>query len=201
MSSSPLNQIPRASSSSTVSATTSSSANAPPTTAPFPTVDTLRNDLPNLEYKADIDQLTWTQDVVRLLDRLIDKAGLTGLTPSDTSAVPAPPRIPSALKELSDRAVPVIISYTSHTDRQISALACYLRGRLLATGVCDDYLPRDPRQAFKDFEAAAKGGEPRGWYRLGRDYETVGDKVRARECFQRGQSKGDCDSIYVSSSS
>ncbi len=42
---------------------------------------------------------------------------------------------------------------------------------------------RDARQAFKDFESAARGGEVRGWFRLGRDYETVGDLGRAKDYF------------------
>ena len=42
---------------------------------------------------------------------------------------------------------------------------------------------RDARQAFKDFESAARGGEVRGWFRLGPDYETVGDLGRAKDYF------------------
>ena len=59
-------------------------------------------------------------------------------------------------------------------------------------------LPRDPRQAFKEFENAARFGEYRGWFRLGRDYESVGDVKRARDCLARGVKRQDCESIYVS---
>jgi TPR repeat protein len=121
---------------------------------------------------------------------------MTGIPAPD---IPNPAaRIPSKLAALTDRAVPIIISHSSHRNGHISSLASYLRGKLLASGVCEDYLPRDPRQAFKDFETAARGGEVKAWYRLGRDYETVGDDGRAKDCFQRGQAKGDCEATYVS---
>ena len=38
----------------------------------------------------------------------------------------------------------------------------------------------------------------RGWFRLGRDYETVGDIGRANDCFERGENRGDCECTYVS---
>lgn len=99
--------------------------------------------------------------------------------------------------ELVDVVIPIIISFTTHSDNAIRALALYLRGHLQAEGDCPEYLPKDPRQAFSDFEAAARTGDPKGWYRLGRDYETVGDITRARDCFERGRAKGNCESNYV----
>lgn len=108
------------------------------------------------------------------------------------------PNLPDSLKDLVNQAVPIIISYTNHIHTNISALAIYLKAKLLSTGICPDFLPRDPRQAFKDFESAARGGEIRGWYRLGRDYEGVGDMTRARDCFERGVKRNDCESTYVS---
>jgi hypothetical protein len=181
----------------TSSASTSTSATAPPSTAPFPTTEGLSLTLPSLDGRSDIEQCLWAQDVLRVLERHLDPGGtMTGLP---TPEIPTPTtRIPSKLSALTDRAVPIIISHTSHRNNHISSLASYLRGKLLASGACEDYLPRDPRQAFKDFETAARGGEAKAWYRLGRDYETVGDDGRAIDCFQRGQAKGDCEATYVS---
>lgn len=68
-------------------------------------------------------------------------------------------RVPETLKELLDHAIPIVISFTSHKIGTIAALACYLKGKLLASGSCQDFLPRDARQAFKDFESAARGAE------------------------------------------
>lgn len=135
--------------------------------------------------------------MIRVLERHLDPAGTTIGTPSLEVPTPAA-HIPGKLAALVDRAAPIIISHTSHRNNHIASLASFLRGKLLASGSCEDYLPRDPRQAFKDFETAARGGEIRAWYRLGRDYETVGDIGRAKDCFERGQGKGDCEATYVS---
>ena len=189
--------IPRPSSSSVTSSSSTTSAVSPPSTAALPTTDGLALTLPSLDTRSDIEQVLWAQDVIRVLERHLDPAGTTIGMPALEVPTPAT-GIPSRLVTLIDRAAPIIISNTSHKNSHISSLASYLRGKLLASGSCEDYLPRDPRQAFKDFEMAARGGEVRAWYRLGRDYETVGDMGRAKDCFQRGQEKGDCEATYVS---
>lgn len=183
---------------SSASGSGSSNSLAPPSTAPYPSVEDLTHSASALEYKSDIDQLQWARDVVRLLDRHVNPTGMINLSPTDP-ATPSPViRLPPALNEIANRAVPIIISYTSHHASHIAALASYLRGKLLSTGVCEDFLSRDHRLAFIDFETAARGGETRAWYNLGRDYEVMGDIGRAKDCFQRGQAKGDCESTYVS---
>jgi TPR repeat protein len=106
--------------------------------------------------------------------------------------------LPFDVNELVGVAVPIIISTTSHPSTSLAATALYLRAKLLSTGGCPDLLPKDQRQAFRDFEAAAKSGEARAWFRLGRDYEGFGDSGRARECFDKGKNKGDCECTYVS---
>jgi len=50
--------------------------------------------------------------------------------------------------------------------------------------------PPSPRDAFRDFEAAARAGYAPAWFKLGRDYESVGDIARARDCFERGVRNG-----------
>lgn len=186
--------------SSTVSsASGSGSTNSiqPPSTAPYPSIEDLGHSASALEYKSDVDQLQWARDVVRLLDRHVNPTGMTNLSATDPASPTSSIRLPPALNEIANRAVPIIISYTTHPAAHIAALASYLRGKLLSTGVCEDFLPRDHRLAFIDFETAARGGEVRGWYNLGRDYEVMGDLGRAKDCFQRGQSKGECESTYV----
>jgi TPR repeat protein len=141
--------------------------------------------------------------------RLVDKyafpgtagAGAAGELPSPNAAASVPPvQLPAELDALLGVAVPIIISCTTQPFASVAATALYLRARLLASGAYPDLLPRDQRQAFRDYEHAAKAGENRAWYRLGRDYEGVGDLGRARECFEKGVSRGDCECAYVSSS-
>src|SRR5439155_695899 len=57
---------------------------------------------------------------------------------------------------------------------------------------------KSPRTAFRDFEAAARGGYAPAWFKLGRDYENFGDFVHARECFERGVKLGVESCCYVS---
>lgn len=182
-------------SSSSVSSVTT--ANAPPITYPLPTLDGLSATLHLLHTLPDSEQLAWAQDVLRLLERYMYPSG----QPTDFCADSPPPstaNVPKGVMDLLESAIPIIISYTTHANTALSALACYLKAKLLSTGCAPEFLPRDPRQAFKDFEGAARNGEVRGWFRLGRDYECVGDLVRAKDCFDRGMKKNDCECTYVS---
>ena len=148
---------------------------------------------------ADNDKLHWAQDVLRVLERHLHPEGqpIDFEDPSPADSDDLPPLTP-ALEDLLNTAIPIIISFTTHRNSSIAAMACYLKAMLLTSGNAGDFLPRDPRQAFKDFESAARGGEARGWYRLGRDYESVGDMRRASDCFERGRVRGDVECLYVS---
>lgn len=76
--------------------------------------------------------------------------------------------------------------------------ALYMRGDLLASGSFPTYLPKNLKSAFNDFELAARMGWAASWFRIGRDYEVLGDIARARDAYERGISAGDVGSIYVS---
>jgi hypothetical protein len=173
-----------------------STANAPPITYPFPTLDSLRATSDILPTLPDSDKIAWAQDVIRLLEHHMFPSG----QPTDFCADQPSPTgsIPRGLQQLLEGAVPVVISFATHQNLGVGALASYLKAKLLASGAAADFLPRDPRQAFKEFETAARAGEVRGWFRLGRDYEGIGDIVRAKDCFDRGVKKQDCESTYVS---
>ena len=174
-------------------------ANAPPVTYPLPTLESLRVSLYNLHSMPDRNRLEWAQDVVRVLERYLSPGGQPTESYTDT---PLPSRnIPRGVYNLLERAVPIIILYTTHSTPQLAALAGYLKAKLLASGAAPDFLPRDPRLAFKGYEEAARAGEVRGWVRLGRDYEGVGDLERAKDCFERGVERGDCECSYVSEKS
>jgi len=177
---------PQPSSSSLASASSSGSL-GPALTYPRPTLESIISTSKHLERLNDKDRIAWCQDVIRVLERT---------HPPDQQS----PRISRDLQSLLNIAISIIISLTSHSDSSISALASYLKAKLLSSAVCPDYLPKDQRQAFKEFEIAARGGEIRGWFRLGREYEGVGDISRAKECFERGMRKGDGECTYVSRS-
>jgi len=75
--------------------------------------------------------------------------------------------------------------------------ALYLRGLFHSAGWVPSIIPLSARDAFSDWEGAALGGCGKAWFRLGRDYETVNDIGRARDCFERGAGVGAEACIYV----
>jgi TPR repeat protein len=93
---------------------------------------------------------------------------------------------------LAQTAVPLILQLSqSHNPSQgkmppFIAEAIFMRATLAATGAFPDYVRLNPRNAFRDFESAARGGYPAAWFRLGRDYENFNDHQHARDCFERG---------------
>ncbi|KAF8471021.1 hypothetical protein JB92DRAFT_2838411 [Gautieria morchelliformis] len=84
----------------------------------------------------------------------------------------------------------------AHTAEALFLLGTlYAAGHLAAPPAGDmrgPVVPASPRLAFRLFESAARAGSPsawggaRAWFRVGRDYEAVGDVGRARDCFERG---------------
>jgi hypothetical protein len=149
----------------------------------------------DLDRFTELDKLHWAQDVVRLLDRTLRSYTGEPLSPATRLARTTP------FDTLITSAVIVIISSLSSHSPTISASAHYLKAHLLSTGNVPDHLDlgiqRDPRQAFKHYEVAARGGEVRGWFRLGRDYELCGEVERAKGCYEKGVAKGDGECLYV----
>ncbi|KAF8761739.1 HCP-like protein [Rhizoctonia solani] len=76
------------------------------------------------------------------------------------------------------------------------AEALYLRGTLEASGAFPEKIPRDQRSAFRDFNEAARQGYKAGWFKIGRDYESVKDMARAREVFERGAGLKETSCLY-----
>ncbi|EJU02295.1 HCP-like protein [Dacryopinax primogenitus] len=76
------------------------------------------------------------------------------------------------------------------------AVAYFLRGTLESSGAHPQFFERNPRAAFKDYEKAARAGYDAAWFRLGRDYESVDDLDRARDCFERGVKSNDRSCLY-----
>lgn len=100
---------------------------------------------------------------------------------------------------------PVLVRWTDEALNHVLAsassqtpvpLALYLRGDLSSTGSFPTYRAKDPKSAFRDFEAAANAGYHKAWFRIGRAYEDYGDLRRAVGAYEKGVEKGDCGSMY-----
>ena len=165
-----------------------------PRVFPLPTVGELLSSVDSLASLRKTDALKWALNALYHVDRVVYPNGISSCFEPSTT------RLPTHLKLLLDTAVPAISMLVNDEDSSIAAVAIYLRASLLASGAAGDLMPKDRRRAFKDFELAARKGYHRAWYRLGKDYESVGEYKRAKECYDRGSLKGDCECNFVSCS-
>ena len=171
------------------------SSAVPSLTAPLPTIQSLTTALPTIQHPAHDPalKLAWARDVLLLIDRT--------QSPSATDIPTGPITITDPqLQRLASIAVPLIQQLASTNQQPLplfAAEALYLRATLEASGAYPDRIPHNPRQAFRDFEAAARSGFAAAWFRLGRDYENFNDAVHAKECFDRGSKLGVESCVYV----
>jgi TPR repeat protein len=160
----------------------------------LPTVESLKIISPFLDGLTEGERLAWAEDVIRL--NVWSSRFPRGAT--DASRPPAYSRSKTiSLEELLQRAVLLVISLTAQSDLSAAPSAAYLKGKLLASGLCEEYLPQDHQRAVKEFKLAAGRGEARAWSALGERYESLGQTRMARECYERGIEEGDCESTYV----
>ncbi|KAG1888068.1 HCP-like protein [Suillus subluteus] len=166
----------------------------PSLTAPIPTVQSLSIALPTIQQPAHDPalKLAWARDVLVLVDRTQNP------TATDIPAGPVTITDPQ-LQRLVATAVP-LIQHLANINQQplplFAAEAIYLRATLESSGAYPDRIPHNPRQAFRDFEAAARAGYAAAWFRLGRDYENFNDAVHAKDCFERGAKLGVESCVY-----
>lgn len=174
----------------------------PSLTAPVPTIASLAGALPAVQG-AGADptaQIAWAGDVVALVERLQPQASATS-----TDSPTGPARIVDPeLRRLADVAVPMVLQLSAAgapaSGQRLprhAAEALYLRGTFANAGTYPEYVAPNPRTAFRDFEQAARNGHSAAWFKLGRDYETVGDAAHARDCFERGVKYGVESCLYV----
>lgn len=173
----------------------------PSLTAPIATVQSLSAALSSIQAPgADpAGQVAWARDVIQLVERMQPHA-----SPTSTDPPAGPARIADVeLKRLADVAVPLVIQLASAsplTGQRLpkhTAEALYLRGTFANSGSFPDHIPQNPRTAFRDFEQAARAGVSAAWFKLGRDYEAVGDAPHAKDCFERGVKYGVESCLYV----
>ncbi|KAH9478962.1 Chitin synthase regulatory factor 4 [Psilocybe cubensis] len=196
-------------STSTSTSTSSSTTSQPSLTAPLPSLVHLAGALPTIlaTSPAHPPHLTiaWVRDIFFLLHRAQGAPTDPPVGPLSSSHSS---RVDPELARLAEEAVGVVLSLASSWSPPPSsqgkkvdmpphvAEAIAYRAHLAATGLFPARVPHNPRVAFRDYEAAARGGYGAAWFRLGRDYENFGDEKRARECFERGAKMGVESCVY-----
>ncbi|KAG9004305.1 hypothetical protein FRB94_006812 [Tulasnella sp. JGI-2019a] len=171
-------------------------SNEPPTVViPLPSIASLSAASSSVSSSPDPSaKVRWSKDVLALVDRTQPSAKPSKSTPDTTGKITDP-----ELVKLTDTAIKHILTISASGGNPAPmyvAEALYLRGSLSASGSFPSYLPRDPRAAFKDFETSARAGYMASWFKLGRDYESVGDPDRARDCFDRGAATKETSCLY-----
>ncbi|KAF8155421.1 hypothetical protein B0H34DRAFT_798611 [Crassisporium funariophilum] len=172
----------------------------PSLTAPLPILEqlvTAANAIQSPTHDPAL-KIAWCRDVFFLIER-------GQHTPAGTDPPIGPLTIPDpALARLAHIAVPLVLQLANSfnpgqggTKMPVYiAEAIGMRATLAATGAFPEYVRHNPRTAFRDFEASARGGHAPAWFRLGRDYENFNDHAHARECFERGAKLGVESCLY-----
>lgn len=170
---------------------------SPSLTAPLPTIANLQGALhavQNPQHDPFL-RIAWCRDVFFLADRAQQNPSLS----TDPKVGPVIINDP-VLHRLVHAAVSIILQLSSITQSplpQYAAEAVYWRAIFAASGAYPEFVAHNPRVAFRDFEAAARGGYATAWFRLGRDYENFKDPQHAKECFERGVKHGVESCTYV----
>ncbi|KAF9029962.1 hypothetical protein BJ165DRAFT_1378429 [Panaeolus papilionaceus] len=185
-----------------VAASGTGAAGLPSLTAPLPNLTQLDQACTAIQSPTHDPALkiAWCRDILFLVERARDPPGPQSDPPVGAIAIADP-----VLKRLSGVAVQMVLGMASQGGAQGQgggklaphvAEAIYHRAMLTATGAFPQLIGHNPRTAFRDFEAAARGGYPAAWFRLGRDYENFNDHAHAKECFERGVRYGVESCIY-----
>ncbi|TBU41304.1 HCP-like protein [Dichomitus squalens] len=167
----------------------------PSLTAPLPTLATLSVQQTAIQQpNADPSRkIVWCRDVLSLVDRAQQLHARSSPTSTDPVVGPAQINDPE-LQKLVNVAIPILLQIASQQPQgslpPYVAEAIYMRAMCASTGIYPQFIPHDPRTAFRDFERAAKSGYHAAWFKLGREYENFGDLQHAKECFERGTKHG-----------
>lgn len=168
-------------------------------TASLPTIESLTAAAASVASQDNPSRkLTWSRQVLNLVDRTLNLE--QALNPPLNPATDAPSISNPSLLVLTDQAISQILAICDTAQAPYPphvAEAFYLRGTLAASGMFPQYVPRDLRSSFKDYEMAARNGYHAGWFKIGRDYEGVQDSRRAKDSFDRGVRLGEKNCLYV----
>lgn len=122
--------------------------------------------------------IRWARDLLRYVERTV------------TSTSISDPR----LVQWIDDAIKNILYAASLMPPIPEAL--YLRAELGMSGSFPSLIPRNPKVAFRDFEAAANAEYAQAWYKIGREYESFKDAGRAKSAYESGLRLGDATCTY-----
>jgi hypothetical protein len=177
-------------------------SNGPPAlTAPLPTIASLIAGLSSVQAGNNpASTVVWCRDVVGLVDRLYVAPNQTGSSDPPSGPIHVADQ---ELNNLVESAIPMVlqIANTNPAPQPLPlhiAEALYLRATFEATGAYPQFVPQNPRTAFRDFERAARAGFSSAWFKLGRDYENFGDISHAKDCYERGIRNSNENCLYVS---
>lgn len=123
-------------------------------------------------------RLAWCKEVIKFVERKSEGTKISNPT----------------LVQYIDECISTINRLASGPSPIADAL--YLRGDLLASGSFPTYHRKNLKAAFSDFELSARMGHAPSWFRIGRDYEILGDSTRARDAYERGCAVRDVGCIY-----
>ncbi|GAC75262.1 aconitase/homoaconitase [Moesziomyces antarcticus T-34] len=156
----------------------SSQASGPPSlSAPLPDIAALASQ--RERARDDKQRIAWAKQIFKYVERNF----------ADGTKISEP-----FLVKWTDDAIAIVQQSASAARPEPEAL--YLRGDLQASGAFPAYLPKNLKEAFNDFELSARMGWAPSWFRIGRDYEVLGDHARARDAYDRGVHAGDVGCIY-----
>ncbi|KAI0642467.1 hypothetical protein C8Q79DRAFT_917162 [Trametes meyenii] len=191
-----LNLSPRVQSPRTSPPAPAAARDGPPSlTAPLPTIAILSVQQSAIQQPSanPARRITWCKDVLALVDRAQQLLARTNSNSTDPAVGPAQIDDPE-LQKLVNVAIPIVLQISSQAPQgplpPHVAEAIYMRATCAATGIYPQFIPHDPRNAFRDFERAAKAGYHAAWFKLGREYENFGDMQHAKDCFERGMKHG-----------
>ncbi|EJD44310.1 hypothetical protein AURDEDRAFT_185086 [Auricularia subglabra TFB-10046 SS5] len=154
---------------------------APVLEMPRPTVKSLGDTVATVG--ADLEKKAlWAKEVLALVERT------HAASPSKGSVIVDP-----ALNGLVEKAIGFVLEGAAANPPV--PLALYLRGSLANTGSFPTFIAKNPREAFRDFDAAARAGYPAAWFNIARDYEAVGDVERAKQALDKG-SRANVESCF-----
>lgn len=159
-------------------------ANVPPSDAEKEAI--LENArLPVLSSNDPEMQLTWAQDTLAY----VEVASLNALRDSDNQA--SRPQTPSIEHQLREDAINIV---TFLADQQ-HPKADFIRGTWLEFGRFNFRM--DKKEAYRCYTRAAQKGYARAEYRIGMQFESSNDTVRAIKHYSQGVEAGDSASHYV----
>lgn len=131
-------------------------------------------------------QLTWAQDTLAY----VEVASLNALREAENQ--PSRPQTPRTEHQLRTDAINIV---TFLADQQ-HPKADFIRGTWLEFGKFNFRM--DKKEAYRCYTRAAQKGYARAEYRIGMQYESSNDTVRAIKHYTQGVEAGDSASRYVS---